>query len=163
MPAGARCDERAKAGDAQRQACGAAERGEDDSLGDSLPDDPRARRAERAPNRQFLPPRRAACQQQVRDVRARDEQHDTHAGEQHPQRTAHVGESDFLKSHHDRALSLVGELLGPLPAQLSEDAIEIRLYGCAIESRARAADDRVVRAQVAGIGAKAERQDGLGR
>ena len=49
---------------------------EQDALEQELADDARASRAERAPHRELLLPRHAACEHQSRNIDARDEQHD---------------------------------------------------------------------------------------
>ena len=53
----------------------AADRREQQALGQQLPDQPPARRAERQPDRHLFLPGRRARQQQVRDVGADDQQH----------------------------------------------------------------------------------------
>ena len=53
----------------------AADRREQQALGQQLADQPPARRAERQPDRDLLLPRRRTRQQQVGDVRAHDQQH----------------------------------------------------------------------------------------
>jgi hypothetical protein len=53
-----------------------AEQGEDQTLGEELPDDAPAIRAERGPNGNLALSGRAARQQQVRDVGARNQEHE---------------------------------------------------------------------------------------
>ncbi len=69
----------------QRHAEHAADDGEDHALGDELADDDPARGAAGAADGQLALPRRAASEHEVRDVRARDEQHERHRAEQQPQ------------------------------------------------------------------------------
>ena len=54
----------------------AADRRQQQALGEQLPDQRRARRADREPHRDLFLPRRRARQQQVGDVRADDQQHE---------------------------------------------------------------------------------------
>ena len=66
-------ERRPEAGDRQPERRAGA--GDEQALADELPRDARARGAEREAHRQIAPPRVGARQHQVRDVRARDEQH----------------------------------------------------------------------------------------
>ena len=50
-----------------------------------------------------------AREQQVRDVRARDQQHEGHRGQQHEQRLPRVADDDLLKRHDRDALVAVAE------------------------------------------------------
>src|SRR3954470_13785656 len=59
---------------------------EDDALGHELPKETSARRAERVSYRELPLSCRAACEEQVRDIRARDEKQQRHRGRQHQQR-----------------------------------------------------------------------------
>ena len=66
-----------------------------------------------------------ARQQQVRDVRARDQQHERHRGEQHEQRLSRVADDDLLHRHDGDALVAVAErILLPEPRG---DARHLRL------------------------------------
>ena len=75
---------------------GQAERAADDrqhhALGEQLADDAAARAAERGADRDLALAARGAHQQQVRDVRARDQQHEADGAEQHEQRLPHVAD-----------------------------------------------------------------------
>ncbi len=68
-------DQEARAPDRQQQAGDGARHGEEQALGQELPDQPAVRRAEGQTRRQLVAPRRGARQQQVGDVGAGDEQH----------------------------------------------------------------------------------------
>ena len=61
--------------------------------------------AERTAN--LTPPARRAHQQQVRDVRASDQQDEADGADQHEQRLAHVADERFLKRRHAEALVVV--------------------------------------------------------
>ena len=74
------------------QTGGAAEQAEQQALGQQLPDEPLPARAERGADRDFLLTAGRARQQQVRDVRARDQQHERHRSEQHENRQPHVAD-----------------------------------------------------------------------
>ena len=67
-------------GEQQTDAC--PQRAEQRALSEPLPDEPAAPGAERPPDRDFCPPSSCARQQQRGDVRARDEQDETHGREQ---------------------------------------------------------------------------------
>ena len=60
----------------EQQPRSAAEHRQHHAFGQQLPDQPRALRAQREPDRHFSPTLRRAGEQQVRDVDARDQQHD---------------------------------------------------------------------------------------
>ena len=75
----------------------AADQAQQDRLGDELANQPRAARADRGAHRQLALPRRAARQQQVRDVGARDEQHQSDRAEQHQQRPLHVADDHLAQ------------------------------------------------------------------
>ena len=64
----------------------AADRGEQDALDEQLADDAAAARAEREAHGDLPLPRRRACDEQARDVRARDQQHADDDPEEQPQR-----------------------------------------------------------------------------
>ena len=59
----------------QRNAGDAADRRQQHAFGQQLPDEAPAARADGQPHRELAPPRRGPRQQQVRDVRAGDQQH----------------------------------------------------------------------------------------
>ncbi len=69
-------------------------RREEQSLGGELPREPPAVRAERPPHGHLAPPRRPAGEQQVRDVRAGDEEDEADGGQQHQQRGPDRTEDD---------------------------------------------------------------------
>ena len=56
------------------------------AFGQQLPDQAAAARAERQAHRHLAVPRRGARQQQVAEIRARDEQHEPCGAEQHEER-----------------------------------------------------------------------------
>jgi hypothetical protein len=70
----------------QQHAGAAAERGEQQALGQHLANQPCSARAEQGPDNDFLLPARRARQQEIRDVRARDEQDEADGREQNRQR-----------------------------------------------------------------------------
>ena len=65
---------------------------EQHAFGQQLPHQPLPAGAERGADRDFLLPPGGARQQQVRDVRAGDQQHQRHRAEQHEHRAAHVAD-----------------------------------------------------------------------
>ena len=78
-----------------------AERRQQHALGEQLANDALAARADGRANRHLLLPHRGAREQKVRDVAARDEQHEPDGAEQHVQREADV--ADDLVDERDDA------------------------------------------------------------
>ena len=68
-----------------------------DALGQQLADDAAAAGADRRADRDLAPPAGRAHQQQVRDVRARDQQHEADGAGEHRAASAHVADERFLK------------------------------------------------------------------
>src|SRR6266699_146632 len=68
------------------EASGPAAQTEQRPLGQQLTDESRARRAQREPNGNLLPPRRRPRHQQRRDARTRDQHDDRDDGHQHAER-----------------------------------------------------------------------------
>ncbi len=77
-------DENAQAGVGQDEANDAARQREREALREELPRDSAPAGAERGMNREFLLPRFGPHEEQVRDVRAGDEQHEADGPEEHP-------------------------------------------------------------------------------
>ena len=82
----------------QHQAEAGAGHAEHHRLGDQLPQQPGAPGAERRADSQLPVPRRPAREQQVRDVAAGDEQHETNRAEQHEQWPAHVADDHLARA-----------------------------------------------------------------
>ena len=78
--------------DAQRH----ADQAEHDALGQQLPDDAPAARAERGPHRDLAAPAGGPREQQVGDVGARDEQHERDAGHHQVQNARHFRRQERL-------------------------------------------------------------------
>jgi hypothetical protein len=68
-----------------------------------LPDDPPARRAERRADRQLAAARDAAGEQQVRDVRAGDEQHERDRALQDEQRATAAVDGELVQRPDEHA------------------------------------------------------------
>ena len=140
----------------KQQARAAAEERQYHALGQRLAHETCASRAKRQPNRDLLLPARRPRQQQVGDVRARDEEHQAHHRHQDVERrrhlSAHIGQSP--------ASGIQIELLDPkaileLPRRCGEsghgvqlvfvdlpvDDVELWLRGVGRESRLQAAND----------------------
>ena len=83
-------DDEADAPHGRRERDGAAERGEHDVLGEELADQTPAPAAERGADRHLARPPAAAREQQVRDVRAGDQQDEADRAEQERQQRARV-------------------------------------------------------------------------
>ena len=71
----------------QHQTARAAERREQAALDQQLAHEAPARRADRRPDRELPPPHARPDQQQVRDVRARNQEHASDRAEEDEQRT----------------------------------------------------------------------------
>ena len=85
-------DQRANAGQAERQTAGGAEDREHDRLGHELSHQPPLPRPERRPDRKLTVAACRAHQEQIGDVDARDQQHDEHAHLQHVEWRPHVAD-----------------------------------------------------------------------
>jgi hypothetical protein len=90
-PNGRECDE-----DSRR----AARQAEQHALGQQLPEDARAARADCRADRDFFLASRRARQQQVRDVRAGDQQHKPDRAQQNIERQPYVAH-DLFEQRHD--------------------------------------------------------------
>ena len=99
--------------DATQHAGGAAETREHHALDDQLPHDAAAAAAERRPHGNLLLPAHGAREQQIGDVRARNQQHERHRAQQHEQRRPDVLHEHVLQRRHARA----------------DAAIELRILG----------------------------------
>ena len=99
----------------------------------------RTPRAEGAANRQLLLPRGRARQQQVGDVGAGDQQHETDGAEQNQQRARDIADDLLVHRHQPHAEPCIGRILAFEPRG---DPIHVRLRGAARDARAQAADDR---------------------
>ena len=96
-----------------------------DALRQHLPDEPRPPRAHGCPHHELAPARRGACEQQVGDVRAGDQQHECDGPEQHQQRLPRIADHNFLDRHHGDAFLGIGERI--LLRQPRGDAGHLRL------------------------------------
>ena len=116
-------DERAQRGRRHHQAEGRATERQHHALGDQLPDQPGGSRADRRPQGQFAQPRVAADEQQVRDVRAGDQQQERDGSHQDPQRRTHPATNLLVDGHGERAEPHrlgIKALLGPSPRQRAQ-------------------------------------------
>ena len=77
----------------------AADQAEDHALGEQLADQAAATGAERGPHGDLALARRRAREQQVRDVHARDQQHEADGAEQQPERASQVADHRFVQRH----------------------------------------------------------------
>jgi hypothetical protein len=75
-----------------------------------LTDDARAAGAERRANRDFLPARQRTREQEIGDVGARDEQHESDGANQHDERAPDVADDLFLQRHDAEGQSAVGRI-----------------------------------------------------
>ena len=124
-------DRPVKRGDAEVRGADAQSRtggGEHERLGEELPNDGGARRAERRPNADFLGPVCRPIQQQIGDVGAGNQQHEEDGakhGVQHPPRLG--AELAVDEVHHRRAHSLA--LLFVLARDALGDGIDVGIRG----------------------------------
>ncbi len=101
----------------------AADQRKQQRFGEELTDQPAARGAERVANGQLTLPCRGLRQQQVRDVRARDQQQKTDRAEQDQQRSASLPGDRFLQRHDNSVFKeIVALLAGSLVNALRERA-----------------------------------------
>ena len=84
----------------EEQAQGAAEGRDDHAFRDELQDDIHAVCAEGESCRDFLAARGEPCEQKIRDVRARDEQHAADRAEEHQVTLALLADGVFQERHH---------------------------------------------------------------
>ena len=98
--------ERADARDAENHSEHAAGEREDDALGQELTHDASPARANRSANRDFAAAPGRSHQQQVRHVRARDQQHEPDRAREHEQRRPHVADEHVLDALHAERLVL---------------------------------------------------------
>ena len=103
--------------DAKRQPEHAAHQRQHDALGQQLPHDPAAAGAHRRADRDLPLADGRAHQQQVRDIRARDQQDEGDRAQQHPQRRPHVADDDLLH-RLDAEAALAAQRVGKLLAEL---------------------------------------------
>ncbi len=90
-------------------AASSREQGKHHALSEHLPDQPHAAGADRRAHHQLASARRRAREQQVRDIGARNQQHERHRGEQHQQRLPRIADHDLLHRHNRDALLAVTE------------------------------------------------------
>ena len=81
--------------------------GEDAALGDELTQQPRPAGAHGGANRDFTLTRLRTCQQQICDIRARDEQHESHSDHQRAQGRTEPAEQFLVERRHFHAALLV--------------------------------------------------------
>jgi hypothetical protein len=120
---GRRGDERVHTPPRQRQAAGACEQGKDETFGEQLTHDPTAPRAKRYPDRELAGARRAASEQEVRDISARDQQDEPDGAEQREQPTPVV--PDELVHHRRQRKIELAVLLRKAHAKALGVALEL--------------------------------------
>ena len=111
---------------ASADAGGAAERRQHHRLGEQLPDDAAASRAEDDADRQLLLPRLRSREQQVGHVGARDEQHRADGEQQHHQRRPHVAEH-LGRRRHQREAELAVVVVRVLLQEARGDRVDLGL------------------------------------
>jgi hypothetical protein len=126
--AGVDGEQRPDADDADRQPENAAHRRQQDALGQQLANDPAAAGADRRTNRDLAPAHGRAHEQQVRDVRAGDQQDEDDRAQQHPQRRSHVAD-DHLLHRLDAEAALAAERVRKRLAELGGGLLQLRVGG----------------------------------
>jgi hypothetical protein len=107
-----------------QQACAATQQAEHDAFRQQLPQQPLPARAERRADRHFLLTAGGACEQQVGDVRARDQQNQGNRSEEYQDGPTHVADDLFEQwNHADRERSVALVLL----ANARGDHADVRL------------------------------------
>ena len=104
----------------------AADCGEHDAFGDELANDAPAVAADGGPHGELAFTRGRADQQQVRDVRARDQQHEHHRAHQRDQLRPHVGD-EIVVHRLDPQVHVRRLLDREARSQVGREAIELRL------------------------------------
>ena len=104
-----------------------------------LPNDLSTACPERGANRNFALARRGTREQQIRDIGARDKQHESNRREQHQQRRPHVTDHIVMQRSDEFTASGVG--IGILLRQLRGDRLQIRRRLTKIDARFQAADN----------------------
>ena len=136
----------------------AAHETEQRAFGQQLPHEPLPARAERGADGDFLLARRRAREQQVRDVGARDEQHERHRAQHHEHRAAHVADDRFDERHDVDREGPVALVLLANPRGDGGD-VRVRLRHRHARLQARHEVVVLVAAAIHGIGAERERQE----
>ncbi len=121
----------------------AARQRQQNALREQLPHDPPARRAERRAYRHLLVTRRRAREQKVRDVGARDEQHEADRAEEDEQRRARLRPDQSL-AQGDEAHAPVRVRVGVGLGESRGDAAQLLLRLRARHTFTDAADDREI-------------------
>ena len=146
-------------------------RREQERLDEELADQPPARRAERAPNGELPVPRRRLRQEQVRHVRARDQEQEPDRAQQDQQRRARRARERVLERHGHPVLEQIVALLVRLfvdpPRDRADVAIRLRDRHAVAQARDRAVvvrrPARVLAVQLGGhpeIGLRGETEPG---
>ena len=125
---GSRPDERVpRRGDDRHAEC-AADHREDDAFREELPDEPRRASAECLTDRHLSTARRRSREQQIGDVRAPDEQHQTDAAEQKQQRSTDIaGDTVGEWKHAHVPVARRRVVRGILPSQRLHEHIDAAL------------------------------------
>ena len=114
--------------------------GEHEALGEHLADEPPAAAAERRAHRQLPLARGRAHEQQVRDVGARDQQHERHRPHQREDRGPHVGD-EVLVHRLDAQVHACRLLDRELLAQIGGERVELPLRLGTRDAGLQAPDD----------------------
>ena len=111
----------------QREPERPSQNGQQEALGQELLDEPAAAGPERRTDRELPLPRRGACEQQVCDVGAGQEEDEADRAEEHPEHRPDLAEHRLGKRDRRRSLSAVSSRMVFL--ELGHDAIEIGAGG----------------------------------
>ena len=99
--------QRVEAPEARREAEDSPGDRQQHRLGDELPDDARARRAERVTGGHLLEPSAGSDEREVRDVDRRNQQHEQHAAPEEVERRAHAAHHVGFERHEPRVIARV--------------------------------------------------------
>ena len=143
-------ESRLRAGDGEQKSDGSARTGEKRALREKLADHAPLARPQRRANGELARPADGAREQEVRDVRARDQQQKTDRGEQHQQEGPHIADDVLFHGHERDPEILVGHRIGR--REIAGDGVHLGLRLRESHARFQAAD--CVRADVDGAIAK---------
>jgi hypothetical protein len=128
-----------RAEDGEHQPRGTAEQPQHEALGQQLTHQPSAVRAEGGADRELALPRCGACQQQVRDVGAGDQQDETHRAKQNEQRPFHIADQFLMQRNQPDPDPGVRRIL---LLEARGNRIHLGLGRRACDARLQPADDR---------------------
>ena len=149
----------AHAGGRHHDAEQAADRREEDALGQELLQQPAAARAQRRADRELFLTSEGAREQQVGDVGAGDQQDEADGAEQHQQRTADVADDLLVQRHDAERQAAIGRIdVRKVAPQPGGDGVHLGLRGGGAGAGLELGENVVVLAGADGGSVRRERQ-----